>query len=80
MSHPGDVNLNLANVPTSPCYAILMMLMVIPCTVSCLTSFVSAQVNKLQHTVPVQQRWETTADHRKYHSRLNGHGYKDSEA
>ena len=80
LSHPGDVNLNLANVPTSPCYAILMMLMVIPCTVSCLTSFVSAQVNKLQHTVPVQQRWETTADHRKYHSPLNGHGYKDSEA
>ena len=80
MSHPGDVNLNLANVPTSPCYAILMMLMVIPCTVSCLTSFVSAQVNKLQHAVPVQQRYKSRADHEKYHTPLDGHRYKDSEA
>ena len=57
--------INLANVPTSPCYAILMMLMIIPCSLSCLTCFVSAQVNKLQHTVPVQQRCKTTADRKK---------------
>ena len=49
LSHPGHVNLKLTNVPTSLCYAILMMLMIIPCTVNCLTCFVSAQVNQLQH-------------------------------
>ena len=42
--------------------------------------FVSAQVNKLQHAVPVQQRYKTTADHGKYHSLLDGHHYEDSEA
>ena len=51
LSHPGDRNLELANAPTSPCHAILMLLMIAPC----LTLFVSAQVNKLQHAVPVQQ-------------------------
>ena len=71
MSHPGDVNLKLTNAPTSPCYAILMMLMIIPCTVNCLTCFVSAQVNQLQHAVQVQQRYKTTADHGKYHTPLD---------
>ena len=70
MSHPGHVNLKLTNVPTSP-YAILMMLMIIPCTVNCLTCFVSAQVNQLQHAVPVQQRYKTTADHGKHHTPLD---------
>ena len=55
LSHPGHGNLKLTNVPTSTCYAILMMLMIIPCTVNCLTCFVSAQVNKIQHAVPVQK-------------------------
>ena len=32
-----------------------MLLMVTPCIINGLTHFVSAQVNKLQHTVPVQQ-------------------------
>ena len=68
MSYPGDVNLKLTNVPTSPCYAILMMPMIIPCSVICLTCFVSVQVNQLQHAVPVQQRYKTTADHGKYHT------------
>ena len=71
MSHPGDVNLELANAPTSPRYAILMMPMIIPCTMNCLTCFVSAQVNQLQHAVPVQQRYKTTADHEKYHTPLD---------
>ena len=57
LTHPGDVNLKMTNAPTSPCYAILMILMIIPCTVNCLTCFVSAQVNKLQHAVPVQQEY-----------------------
>ena len=51
--------------------------MIIPCTVNCLTCFISAQVNKLQHAVPVQQRYKTTADHGKYHTPLDGHCYKD---
>ena len=42
--------------------------------------FVSAQVNKLQHAVPVQQRYKTTAGLEKYHSPLNGHHYKDFQA
>ena len=71
MSHPGHVNLKLTNVPTSPCYAILMMPMIIPCTVNCLTCFVSVQVNQLQHAVPVPQRYRTTADHGKYHTPLD---------
>ena len=71
MSHRGHVNLKLTNVPTSPCYAILMMLMIIPRTVNWLTCFVSAQVNQLQHAVPVQQRYKTTADHGKYHTPLD---------
>ena len=68
LSHPGDVNLKLSNAATSPCYAILMMLMIIPCIVNCLTCSVSAQVNQLQHAVPVQQRYKTTADHEKCHT------------
>ena len=55
LSHPGNVNLKLANAPTSPCYNILMMLMISPCIINCLTHFISARVNKLQHAVPVQQ-------------------------
>ena len=38
-----------------PVFTVLMLLMIAPCIVNCLTRFVSAQVNKLQHTVPVQQ-------------------------
>ena len=65
------MNLKLTNVPTSPRYAILMMPMIIPCTVNCLTCFVSAQVNQLQHVVPVQQRYKTTANHGIYHTPLD---------
>ena len=34
---------------------ILMLLMITPCIINCLTHCVSAQVNKLQHAVPIQQ-------------------------
>ena len=78
-SHSGDVNLELANTPTSPCYAILMLLMIVPCIINCLTCFVSDQVNKLQYAVPVQQRYKTIANHRKCHPPLDGHCYEDSE-
>ena len=55
LSHPGDGKLELANPPTIPCYNILMPLMIVPCIINYLTHSVSAQVNKLQHAVPVQQ-------------------------
>ena len=54
-----------------PVITILMLLMIAPCIINCLTCFVSAQVNKLQHAVPVQQRYKTTADHGKYHTPLD---------
>ena len=47
LSRPGNVSLKLANAPTCPCYAIWMLLMIVPCTVNCLTCLVSAQVNNL---------------------------------
>ena len=34
---------------------ILMLLIMVPCIINCLTHFVSVQVNKLQYAVPVQQ-------------------------
>ena len=57
LSYPGDGNLEMANAPTSPSYAILMLFIIAPCIINCLTHFVSSQVNKLQHAVPVQQRY-----------------------
>ena len=50
---------------------ILTLLMIVPCIINCLTCFVSDQINKLQHAVPVQQRYKTTADHGKYHTPLD---------
>ena len=38
-----------------PTITTLMLLMINPCIINCLTRFVSSQVNKLQHPVPVQQ-------------------------
>ena len=43
--------------PLIPVITILMLLMVALCIINCLTHFVSAQVNKLQHAVPVQQQY-----------------------
>ena len=48
-------NLELANDPIVPVIMILILLMIAPCIINCLTHLVSAQVNKLQHAVPVQQ-------------------------
>ena len=73
-------NLELSNAPTNPCYHHIDA--AYDCSMYCQLSnpFVSAQVNKLQHAVPVQQRYKTTAGLEKYHSPLDGHLYKDSEA
>ena len=43
--------------PLIPVITILMLLMIALCIINCLTHFVSAQVNKLQHAVPVQQQY-----------------------
>ena len=40
-----------------PVINILMLLVIDPCIINFLTHFVSAQVNKLQHAVPVQQEY-----------------------
>ena len=48
-------DLELASAPTNPVITILMLLMIAPCIINCLTHFVSAQVNKLQHAVLIQQ-------------------------
>ena len=48
-------NLELANALLIPVITILMLLMIAPCIINCLTHFFSAQVNKLQHAVPVLQ-------------------------
>ena len=48
-------NFGLANAPLIPVITILMLLMIAPYIINCLTHFVSAQVNKLQHAVTVQQ-------------------------
>jgi len=48
-------NLELANPPTNPYNHYVDALMIAPCIINCLICFVSAQVNKLQHAVPVQQ-------------------------
>ena len=39
----------------TPVITILILLMIASCVINYLTHFVSAQVNKLQHAVPVQQ-------------------------
>ena len=60
---------------------ILMLLVIAPRIINCLTYFVSAQVTKLQHAVPVQQGYiklHLTVE--KYHSPLDGHCCKDPEA
>ena len=65
-----------------PVITILMLLIIAPCIINCLTHLVSAQVNKIQHAVSASSTriYKTTADHRKYHSPLDGHQGKDSEA
>ena len=55
---------------------ILMLLMIAPCIIDCLTRFVSAQVNKLQHAVPVQQGYIKLQLAMKNIT----HHYKDAEA
>ena len=81
MSHPSNGNLELANASTSPCYAILILLMIALCIINCLTHFFSVHVNKLTTCSAISTKiYKTTADHRKYHSPLDGHHYKDSEA
>ena len=73
---PGDRNLELANAPTSACYHHIDAANDCSMYYQLSNLFVSAQVNKLQLAVPVQQRYKTTADHGKYHSPLDGHAIR----
>ena len=78
---PGDGNLELANAPPSPCHRH------IDAAYDCSMYY---QLSNLFCLCPAQQAticdasltriYKTTADHRKYHSPLDGHHYKDSEA
>ena len=52
--------------------------MIAPRIINCLTCFVSDQVN--HYNMQRQFNKGITADHRRYHSPLDGHRYKDSEA
>ena len=63
-----------------PVITILILLMIAPCIINCQTHFVSAQVNKQQNAVPVQQGCIKPPIQGKYHSPLDAHHYKDSEA
>ena len=57
-------------MPLLVCVITMLMLLVMPPGITNrLTHLVSAQVNKLQHAVPFQQRYKTRADHEKYHIR-----------
>ena len=71
----------LANAPLIPVITILMLLVIVPCNTNCLTYFVSSQVNKLQKcSASLTRIYKITLNHGKYHSPLDGHRSKDSEA
>ena len=64
-----------------PVITILMLLMTAPCIINCLTHFVSAQVKHATTCSASSTKiYKTTANHRKYHSPLDEHRCKDSEA
>ena len=63
-----------------PVITTLILLMTAQCIINS-THFVSAQVNKLQKCSAGATRiYKTTPNHGKYHSPLDGHHCKDSEA
>ena len=69
------------NAPTNPYYHHIDAVYDCPIYYQLFNPFVSAQVNKLKHAVPVQHGYRKVhPNHRKYHSPLDGHHYKDSEA
>ena len=60
---------------------ILMPLRISPCVINCLTHFVSAWSTSYNMQCQFNKDiYRTIADHRKYHSPLDGHCYKNSEA
>ena len=81
LSHPGDVNLKLANAPTSPCHHH------IGAAYDCSMYY---QLSNPFCICPGQQAttrsasstriYKTTANHGKYHSPLDVHSYKNSQA
>ena len=64
-----------------PVITILMLLMIPPCIINCLTHFCLCLGQQATTVSASSTRiCKTTADHGKYHSPLDGHCYKDSEA
>ena len=61
-----------------PVITILMLLMIAACITNCLTHFVSAQVSKIKHAVPVQQGYIKLQPTMENDTPLDGHCYKDS--
>ena len=59
---------------------ILMLFMIVPCIINCLIHFVSAQVSKLQHVVPVEQGYIKLQLTMENIIHPDGHHYKDSES
>ena len=63
-----------------PVITILMLFMIAPCIINCLTLFVCAGQQATKCSASSTRICKTTADHRKSHSPLDEHRYKDSEA
>ena len=62
--------MKLANAPISPCYAILMLLMIAPCIINCLTNFVCPGQQATTCSANSTRIYKTIANHGKYHSLL----------
>ena len=57
----------------------MMLLMIAPCIINCLT-ILSLRRSTSYNSASPTRIYKTTADHRKYHSPLDGHHHEDSDA
>ena len=74
-------NLELANAPTSPCYHHIDAAYDCPMYYQLSNPFCLCPGQQATTCSASSTRiYKTTADHRKYHSPLDGHHYKDSDA
>jgi len=72
--------MKLANAPTSPCYAILMLVVIVPCIIYCLTWLSLTRSTSYNMQCQFNKDIKLEPAKGKYHSPLDGHLYKDSEA
>ena len=74
-------NFELANAPASPCYRHIDAAYDCPMYYQLSNPFCLCPGQQATTCSASSTRiYKTTADHRKYHSPLDGHHYKDSEA